>query len=92
MDEAPIDVLLVEDDEDEVLLLTEAIEDAGATDLNIIHAPKLAGALEVSARGIRVMNDTIGASVYAYRADVTTQIKTNFTPPGLPKVFRASCA
>ncbi len=43
--EAPITLLLIEDDADEVLLLTGAMEDAGATDISVLHAGDLGSAL-----------------------------------------------
>ena len=51
MQEDPITVLLVEDDADEVLLMGEAIRDAGATDITLDHAETLQTALSKLANG-----------------------------------------
>ena len=45
MHEGPITALLVEDDADEVLLMGEAIRDAGATDITLNHAETLQTAM-----------------------------------------------
>ncbi len=52
MHEGPIKFLLVEDDEDEVFLIGEAIRDAGATDIALEHAETLQVALNKLAAGI----------------------------------------
>lgn len=51
LEEAPITALLVEDDPDEVYLLTEAIRDAGAKHIKIIHTDAMAGALKILREG-----------------------------------------
>ncbi|MDJ0950855.1 MAG: ATP-binding protein [Alphaproteobacteria bacterium] len=55
MQEETIRILLVEDDEDEVLLVAEAIGDAGATDISLDHADRLETALS------KLANETFDA-------------------------------